>query len=232
MNSRTIRQTVTAGLIAAVLAVTGCVENSSTRALSPEALMERGIAAFRAGQLDAASTDLSQALDRDPSLYQAYVYLLRTALARGAWDDAIDVLVRTKKAATGPNGAKVMETMRGDIVAEARTLLERGDVKDAVALLQGAIAHVSSPEVISAWVDSLLAHGQALMDRREWAQAIEQFSGVIDRAPETLSAYIGLAKAFFASGEFRNALDAIRRALKLEPGNRDAGELLGKLLRT
>jgi tetratricopeptide (TPR) repeat protein len=79
-----IRRIVVLVLLVAVLA--GCAQ---AMMVSIEALLKQGIELFTAGKYDAAIAKFLEVLQRDPKSWNAYLYLARSYLAKGAWSDAI-----------------------------------------------------------------------------------------------------------------------------------------------
>src|SRR6187399_2881445 len=75
-----------------------------------------------------------------------------------------------------------------------------------------------------------------MLERRRYAGApvpLEQLAKALDaieaRVPEALNAQIAEGKRALAAGEFENARQALDTALKIDPGNQDATDWLGKV---
>lgn len=85
----------------------------------------------------------------------------------------------------------------------------------------------------SAAMDLLLRRGQKALDDQDIPAAIDHFTALSDHAPEFAEGWHGLARAYFAADLPGPALDALERALALNPKQYDAifglGVLLGQL---
>lgn len=71
-------------------------------------------------------------------------------------------------------------------------------------------------------MDLLLKRGRDAMEAEDTARAIEHFSALTDHAPEFAEGWHARATAFYRAGKYGPALDALERALALNPNHFDA----------
>ena len=71
-------------------------------------------------------------------------------------------------------------------------------------------------------MDLLLKRGREALEQDDSALAIEHFSALTDHAPEFAEGWHARATAFYQAGLYGPALDALERALALNPNNFNA----------
>jgi len=200
--------------------------------LAPEALLERGIARFEAGQPGAAKRDLDAALAADPTLWDGYVTLLRIDLAQGDWPGAGRTLRRALGALTGPETRRQIQALIDALVARVQALLREHRPAEALALVREALSSVSESKALhKLYGEALMARGRELLAEGKTSEAIERFREAIRRTPQELAAYLDLARALFSNGRLSEALRALRDALRIDPENRDARDMMKGLTR-
>jgi tetratricopeptide (TPR) repeat protein len=92
--------------------VAGCAQLMQA---SLESLMKQGIELLTAGKYDAAIAKFREVLGRDPRYWNAYLYLARSYIGKGAWSDAV------------ANGRKALELGdRNEVVPVLAEALLRG----------------------------------------------------------------------------------------------------------
>ena len=200
--------------------------------LTAEGELARGIALHDAGDHRGAVEHLRRALERDPRLGDAYLYLARSQLALGDWRAALgtfqDALARLPAERRSAMIASAVEAF----IAFALGLVLADRLEEATAVLAETARLVpDSAPAREALAASLLAYGRDLLSDRRWSDAITQFRRALELAPGEIAAYVELARALLSSGELARALEALRDALRLAPEHPEANDLLGRLLR-
>ncbi len=76
-----------------------------------------------------------------------------------------------------------------------------------------------------------MGSGGKLLSEGNTAEAIGAFSEAVQLSPHNLYAYLGLARAFFESGNFAQALQITKDAMKIDPTNKDFQFLLRGLMK-
>ncbi|MDQ3263661.1 MAG: zinc-ribbon domain-containing protein [Myxococcota bacterium] len=114
------------------------------------------------------------------------------------------------------------------LTAHANLLLTRplvpGNLEQARALAEEAVER-STPETRA---DALLAQGRSYLQSSA-GLAAQAFSEALSGLRPPLSAYFYRALALEAQGEYRGAIEDLRRRLELTPGQADALEALGRI---
>ncbi len=82
----------------------------------------------------------------------------------------------------------------------------------------------------SAAMNLLLRRGRSAMEARDYAQAVEHYSALIDHAPDFSEGWNGRATAFFAQERYSLALADLEHALALEPRHYNAWQGVGVIL--
>lgn len=68
-------------------------------------------------------------------------------------------------------------------------------------------------------VESLMAAGQALLERGAYSQAVTSFKQVVSREPDNFEAQFNLAFAYLQWGRNNNAVEEFKKALQWQPKN-------------
>jgi tetratricopeptide (TPR) repeat protein len=74
----------------------------------------------------------------------------------------------------------------------------------------------------SASMDLLLRRGRKALDEEDYDVAIEHFTALTDHAPDFAEGWHGLARAYFEADLYGPTLDALGRALALNPDHYNA----------
>lgn len=116
----------------------------------------------------------------------------------------------------------VINTGASDFYKEGRVKMKAGDVAGALESYELAI--VLQPD----WPDLLEARGDALLALNRAADAILEYSKALIAEPTRMGSLIGRAKAHIAAKENKDAAADLQNALKLDPENAEAKELVEK----
>ncbi len=220
---------------------------------------QRAALLYRQRQVDAAVSDLEQALALQPDFYEAHVNLalayseqctplwqIEPALAQAA------AAVRLR-----PNDAAAHRLLAdltfqaGDAAAalpEAQTAVRlQADSADAQALLATIAASAGQSDVAAAAqrqalqlrqaataapadpVTAQVALGDAYLAAGDNAAALAAFQAAVKQAPTNVSALHGLGNAYFAAGQIEEAIAAYLAWAQAAPDDPDPRLLLGIL---
>jgi len=203
------------------------------------------------GQLDAALAAARQALANDPEQASANWYTGRLLLLTGG--ELREATVCLERALQlDPEEAGI----RLDLLMAYRTV---GDLKRAWAQLRPLRALLSASDSRLCYAEGLLASdfgrsafaidrfrqaltanpqmiearnglGRALVQGEQWQEAIEVLSALAKEQPQSFTVAYLLALALHHAQRRPEAEQEVRRALKLNPGSKEAVELLASLL--
>jgi tetratricopeptide (TPR) repeat protein len=130
----------------------------------------------------------------------------------------------TTKAITGD----LFNAFLGTGVAE----FQKGNYRGAIGFLkEGLKLKPGSKEAPGQLGKTLLAFGTKLLGEKRIPEAISAFREALQVSPNNFAAYLGLAKAFFQSGDFGKALQAVRESIKIDPKSEEAQSLFLELLK-
>ncbi|MGE3178738.1 MAG: tetratricopeptide repeat protein [Vicinamibacterales bacterium] len=204
--------------------------------LAPEhvpAMVWLGEAYLTGGDVARADDLFARALAREPRSAAALFGRGRAALQRQDFQAAVSHLEAAL--AADPQAESVhypLATAYQGIGDEVRarthfTLRRRGDIEvpPADPLIEEIDAIVESPVAFE-------LRGIRALDRKDWADAAEQFRRGIAMAPGNASLRHRLGTALFMRGDAKGAVEAFEEALRVDPGFARAHYSLGVLLET
>jgi tetratricopeptide (TPR) repeat protein len=236
--------------------ITGC---STVPFISTDTLMEQGIALYKQGLYDESVAKFEQVIEREPKRYLAYVYIARSLIAQFKWGPAIarirdavklapndrEVIVVLGEALVGGGFAaleqrdysqaitylveyiQLQPTSVKGYLGLARAYLGNNNYGDLAGTLLTGLSKAS--EGREDLVQELLTSGSHALASGDATSAIRMLSAYVTEKPDSVSAYISLAKAYLNEGSLLKALEAARGALKLNPNSTDAKALLQNL---
>lgn len=197
-----------------------------------ESEFEKGLALFNEGKYEQALPYFTKATEMDANHMKSYLYIGRSYLKLNRWIDAISPLKKaytlapqeTTKAITGD----LFNAFLGAGVAE----FQKGNYRGAIDFLkEGLNLKPGSKEALGQLGKTLLAFGTKLLGEKRIPEAISAFREALQVSPNNFAAYLGLAKAFFQSGDFGKALQAVRESIKIDPKSEEAQSLFLELLK-
>ena len=154
--------------------------------------------------------------------------LHRVLLRRKEFDGAEKTALQSLNSQEFENAVQGLETLVGYYPEDAtlqdhlaRAYAGMLDVKKALAAADKAASLDPGFSSTRNEVQKLMfrTSGQNALRERDFKTAAERFNALKDLDPQDAAAYEGLALAYGHQGEFGKALDAIKRALELDPDN-------------
>lgn len=103
-----------------------------------------------------------------------------------------------------------------------RCHLNLGRFREAVQPLRTAFnlePAQSRNEIINLLLDAFLGAGMTSFRQGDYLDALDMYREAIKLSPDSVEAYLGLAKAFAKKGDISNALLAILDAMMIHPAN-------------
>ena len=175
--------------------------------LSLGKLLERGIAAQRAGQFDEAEQDYRDILLRAPGHFEAGYMLGLISLQRNKWDEAEKLLAES--IVKQPDNA-------GAWSSRGIALFHLSRPEEAVQSCERAIA--LSPNLIMAHLNLAKSH----LCLRHYNEALDSFDTTLHLNPHLAEAWNARGNALLLLGRNAEALTSFDRALALNPRNSEA----------
>jgi tetratricopeptide (TPR) repeat protein len=164
-----------------------------------QAYMVVGDFYFRLGDGDSAIREYKEGMAKDAKKKAAYQkHIIEVLMRQGKRNDAADVMKQILKDNPQDNDAKGLE---------ATFLLEKGDVNQALAELQGVVTRAP---------DNAIAKfnlGRAYAARGEWELARQMFQKAIDTKSDYIVARLALGQLEVGRGEFDAALKTAAQIL-------------------
>jgi tetratricopeptide (TPR) repeat protein len=173
-----------------------------------------------------ASIDyIRQALKLNPGSAIAVKELSKSLLAFGA-----KLLSDGKIVEAIPAFKEAVELSPGNFDAYfglAKALFYNGEALNALEAVREAIRiNPKNKELVT----TLLSFGAKLLSDGKMPEAISTYKQALMLSPLNIDASLGLARAFFNNGDFRNAMKAVRNAIKIDPKSDEAKALLLELM--
>ena len=223
--------------------------------LLAEALFGGGSAALAAGSFKAAIGHFTDYIALEPGNARAYLNVGRAFLGDKRFADALGALLKGLSQATGPErteflkgliegGVKALsegefgsaiaflrEALKLDpaniraIIDLVKSLIGNGDYSGALSAIQEALKRVSGAER-GELLHSLVENGRQALASGRAREAAGFFREVVKQDSANLRAYLDLARSYWQSGERGEALEAVRRALQIDPRSQDSLRLL------
>ena len=220
-----------------------------------EALFGGGSAALTAGSFKAAIGHFTDYIALEPGNARAYLNVGRALLGDKRFADALSALLKGLSQATGPErteflkgliegGVKALgegefgsaiaflrEALKLDpaniraIIDLVKSFIGNGDFAGALSAIQEALKRVSGSER-GELLRSLFDNGRQALATGRAREAASFLREYVRHDSANLNAYLDLARSYWQSGERSEALDAVRRALQINPRSQEALRLL------
>lgn len=188
---------------------------------------EKGLSLFNRGEYRRAGTHFTRATELDPEYVSAYIYLGRSYMGLKQWYSALQPLrtafrISPEKTRTQVTNllldtllrVVIDEIRKGNIDSSEQYLTEYLDLNDSLGN--------SNNQLIS----FLIAFAAQELKQGNLSNTISALELAVDIEPNNSDVYMGLARAYFKDGKIYDALNNIRKAIILDPGNKEAQNLL------
>ncbi len=191
---------------------------------------ETGLTLFKQSKYNDAIPHFVKATELDPDFGSAYLYLGRSYLNVQRWFDSLSPLRTAWRLSPADIQKDMVSIFLDALLGAAGARLSQGNFQDSVSLFKEALTLApGSQEVQQPMVGALLSYGAQLLSQGNASEAISAYTEATQLAPQSLDGYLGLARSFFKSGDFLNALSAAGNAMRLSPNNPDVGSLFQQL---
>ena len=180
---------------------------------------------FRKGNFQASIDYLRESLKLNPGSAIAIKELTKSLLAFGT------KLLSDGKILEAISAFKeTIELSPGNFNAYfglAKALFYNGEALNALDAIREAIRINPKNKELGT---TLLSFGAKFLSDGKVPEAISAYKEAIMLSPLNIDASLGLAKAFFNNGDFRNAMKAVKNALKIDPRSDKARDLLLQMM--
>ncbi|HEY1239200.1 MAG TPA: chloride channel protein [Bryobacteraceae bacterium] len=174
-----------------------------------------GLALADAGHANEASSYLNQVLRERPQNGPANLGMAHVLAQQGHIDDAV---MRYQRAAYGSWPEKPQENRVQARFELIEMLLKAGRRAEGRGELLALAAQAAQDTATRERVGGMLA------DSGLYKEAGDVYRGIVQHEPRNASAYAGLGEAEFHLGDYAAAEQAFRRAVSIDPSNKDAAQ--------
>lgn len=194
---------------------------------------EEGLRLYNAGQYSEAVSRFQTATEQEPEYAEAYLYLGRAYLNQGQWSKALPPLRTAWRLAPDETRDQMLDVLMDALIGAGTSAFEAGNYTDALGYLREGLR--TAPQDSAAWTaatEQMLNFGGQLLSKGSFTEAITLYRSLLEAAPgaqASLSAYLGLAKAYLQNGQFLDALRAATEATRIDPALQDPRQLLDSL---
>ncbi|NIP37547.1 MAG: tetratricopeptide repeat protein [Candidatus Dadabacteria bacterium] len=216
--------------IVSVIAVTllaSCADLITTSSALVE--FERGLSLFNRGKYEKAATHFIRATELDPEYTKAYIYLGRSYIGLKDWYSALSPLRTAYRLSPQKTSTEVATLLMDSLFSVVVDEIKRGNFEGTTALV-GEYLQLnknlgnSNNQIVS----FLISFAAEELKRGNLNNTYSALKLALDIDPENSDAYIGLGRAYFKDGRIFDALNNIRKAILLDPNNKEAGNLLNQ----
>jgi len=194
---------------------------------------EQGLSYFNQGKYAEAIPYFTKATELEPEFAQAYLYLGRSHLNLNQWVEAVPPLRTAYRLAPLETKKEAVNILLDALLGAALSQVKQGNFQASFDYLrEGLNLAPESDKSKTELGSTVIQYGSSLLSQGQVAPAIKAFQEAIGLAPNNIDGYLGLARAFFNNGDFAKAINTLRQAIQVDPGNNAAQSLLMQLLKT
>jgi tetratricopeptide (TPR) repeat protein len=191
---------------------------------------EQGLTLFNQGRYRDAIPFFERAAEIDSDFSEAYLYIGRSYLNMGMWQNAIPPLRTAYNIAPEQMQKEIMNLLLDAFMGAALSEFKKGNFQNASSFLKEAlIFDPYSTEAKNELAMTLIALGGQLFSEGKTTDAIASYTEAIDVSPDNPDAYLGLARALLRKGDLFKALNAVKQVITIDPANSEARSLFRML---
>lgn len=208
-----------------------CYACASIQSLQAHADYEKGLTLFNQGKFREAIPYFEKAIQVAPEHYNAYLYLGRCYLNLQEYANALPHL-RTAYRLSPENFKKeIVDIFIDAAFGAALSAAKKGNLLDAIGYLKEGLMFDPNSEKMKKELSSLYINKayDSLLNGK-FQDAISTYYEALNLSPNSLEAYLGLARAFMNTGDISKALDAIGKARSIDPNSTSVIQMLRELL--
>ena len=190
---------------------------------------EKGLSLFNRGRYENASAHFIRATELDPEYTKAYIYLGRSYIGLKQWYSALHPLRTAYR--ISPDQAKtevsnlLIDTLFSLVIGEIR----KGKFDGSNAYLSEYLdLNKTLGNSYNQIVSFLITFAAQELKRGNLTNTVSALKLALNIDPKNSDAYIGLGRAYFKDGRIFDALNNIRKAILLDPNNKEAGNLFNQ----
>jgi tetratricopeptide (TPR) repeat protein len=198
---------------------------------SAERAFQEGKALFNRGQYQEAIPYFEKTVDLDPDYGEAYLFLGRSYLNLGRWQEAISPLRTALRLAPAETRKETMNILIDALFGAGMEGLKKGEFRSAIDYFQQILTlkpsfHKVQKNLFEAW----MGLGKETLAGGDPAAAVKAFSEALQLSPGSVNAYLELAKAFFQHGDYLKSMQTLKDLLQIDPTNDKARSVLRQLM--
>jgi tetratricopeptide (TPR) repeat protein len=192
---------------------------------------EQGLAKFNAGKYEEAIPFFDKAIELDPEYVDAYLYLARSNLNLRRWSEAVSPLRTAYRLSPAETRKKALNLLMDALMGAAGHEFAKGNFKGSIDYIKELLQFApDSEKAKTELLKSLMAFGKKSITDGNFEDAVSAFKEVLTLSPNDFDAYLGMARAFFKSGNYSKAIQALKKAIGIHPTSKEALSLMRELI--
>jgi len=190
---------------------------------------EKGLSLFNRGKYDKAASHFIRATELDPDYTKAYIYLGRSYIGLKQWHSALHPLRTAYRISPEKTRTEVSNLLIDTLFTLVISEIRKGKFDGSNAYLSEYLdlnktLGNSNNQIVS----FLIAFAAQELKRGNLTNTVSALKLALNIDPKNSDAYIGLGRAYFKDGRIFDALNSIRKAILLDPNNKEAGNLFNQ----
>ena len=215
--------------IITVLLISGVISSCAGLLTSSSAIVEfeRGLSYFNRGEFDKATTHFIRATELDPNYTKAYIYLGSSYINLKQWYSALIPLRTAYKISPAQTRDEVSNLLIDTLFALVVGEIKKGNFDASKEYLAEYLdLNSSAGNSTNQIVSFLVSFAAEELKNGNLDNTYSALKLALQIDPKNSDAYIGLGRAYFKDGRIFDALDNMRKAILLDPNNKEARDLI------
>ncbi len=193
---------------------------------------EKGLTLYNRAEYERAAAHFIRATELDPEYTKAYIYLGRSYIGLKQWYSALPPLRTAYRISPEKTRAEVSNLLIDTLFSVVIGEIKQGNFDGSGAYLNEYLQlNKSLGRSNNQIVSFLITFAASELNSGNLTNTYSALKLALEIDPENSDAYIGLGRAYFKDGRIFDALNNIRKAIILDPGNEEAKNLFNQYSR-
>lgn len=184
---------------------------------------QKGLSLFNQSRYAEAIPYFRSATEEEPEYYEAYLYLGRSFINTGQYASSLGPLRTAYRLSPEKARGEVLDILIDSLFNIATSSLKSGDTSRFQSGLNEILELKGGSDAVKSNIaDDLIRFASSEMQNGNYGVAISAFREVLNLAPNSFEAYLGLANAYFSEGNILKAISNAKKALQINPESSEA----------
>lgn len=187
---------------------------------------DKGLSYFNSDKYKKAVTHFARATELDPEFARAYLYLGRSYINLGEWMNALEPIRTAYRISPAETKNEISGILLDLLFTLAIAEIQNGNIDKSKEFISEYLRFNSelnnSDNLILSY---LVRYSAEEFKKGNLTNTINALNLALSIDPYNSDAYFGLARAYFKDGKNFQALDNLRKAILLDPENKEIQEM-------